>query len=435
MKYAVSFFNLYPRKFNQFHVTGIILAGILVFWPVYQFYLQSAWDDQIFVANKYTDRGFIWHNIWAIFSEYYSGQYAPVNQLYYTTLHFIFGYTAIYYHLASLFIHLINAVLAYFLIKRLCEKITGFTLVRNAQMAFLTALLFTILPVNLEPVAWVSASKVIIYALFYLIAITYYCRYIISNKASQYYLTVLFYLISFGAKEQAVMLPFCLLLVDYVYKRDFKNILVWYEKLPFIILSMLIGLVSIASQDFEPDETIGYPLYQRIVLAFYSLGQYIIKTILPANLSYFYPFPFKIGEPIPGWLWLYVCVIPVLMFVLYKIAKKRKWLLFGLLFFGIHIILVINLLSLARLSVIADRYAYVATLSTCFILAYVFATNLYKPKLKYCTLIIGLVYISYLGYYTHKHSFVWKNSDTLKAKATDRELKAKYEAKKNAPQI
>lgn len=419
MTYANSLLNLYIRKFNQLHIAGIIISGIIVFWPVYEFFLQSAWDDQIFVANKYTDRGFTWHNIVAIFTEFYSGQYAPVNQLYYTLLHSLFGYTAMYYHIAGVLIHLINAVLIYFLIKRLCEKITDSAHIKNAQIAFAATLLFTVLPINLEPVAWVSASKVIIYALFYIIAINCYCRYIVFNKPSHYYLTLLFYLISFGAKEQAVMLPFCLLLIDYVYKRDFKNMMIWYEKLPFIILSMLIGLVSIASQDFEPGETIGYPLHQRIVLAFYSLGQYIIKTVLPTNLSYLYPFPFKMNQPMPWWLWLYVPVICALILCFYKVVKKRKWLTFGIFFFAIHIVLVINLLSLARLSVIADRYTYVATIGTCFILAYVFINNLYKPKRKYYALIIGLMYISYLGFYTHRHSFVWRNSETLKMKPKD----------------
>jgi hypothetical protein len=59
----------------------------------------------------------------------------------------------------------------------------------------------------------------------------------------------------------------------------------------------------------------------------------------------------------------------IIVIAYYRQWLKKKWLVFGTLFFVIHLVLVINLLSLARFSVVADRYAYISTIGLYFILA------------------------------------------------------------------
>lgn len=41
------------------------------------------WDDQWVVINAFTDRGMSWSNIWDVVTQFYHGQYAPANELYY----------------------------------------------------------------------------------------------------------------------------------------------------------------------------------------------------------------------------------------------------------------------------------------------------------------------------------------------------------------
>ena len=71
---------------------GLIPAGllatlcILIYSPVFSHEFQNKWDDQWVAINHYTEGGLNLHNLWIIVSEFYHGQYAPVNQLYYTLL-------------------------------------------------------------------------------------------------------------------------------------------------------------------------------------------------------------------------------------------------------------------------------------------------------------------------------------------------------------
>lgn len=407
--------DLYLKEYRIVHLTVVMLCGASIYWPVYHFNFLLGWDDQWFVLNHYTRDGFTSENVSAIFKDFYYGQYAPINQLYYTGLYSLFKYDPLYFHVAGLIIHLLNASLVYFFLRRISSKFFELPNIGADQIAFVSALLFVLMPINLEPVAWIAASKVTLYGLFYLIALNFYCKFIIAKNKLYFYLTLLFFTISFAAKEQAVLLPVCLLLMDYVYNRDFKDRMLWYEKLPFFVLSLLFGLATIQSQGIDVAENNNfYPFQQRIVLAFYTISEYFSKCVLPINLSYLYPFPFQVGEPTPWWLWIYMIAIPIIGICFFK--KIPKWLVFGILFFVIHILLVVNIFSLARFSIVADRYAYVSTIGLSFILGYAFVYFLYTLKHRKLVFYVGLIYIGYFMIYTRSHLPVWQNAVTLKQK-------------------
>ncbi|MCC8427313.1 hypothetical protein LJ658_20285 [Mucilaginibacter sp. UR6-11] len=304
----------------------------------------------------------------------------------------------------------------YYLLKILAAKLLSSTNIKNQQAAIIATLLFAISPFNLEPVVWVSAAKVIIYALFYLLAVHSYCKYLEAKKTLYFYLTLLFFIISFGAKEQAVTLPLCLLLLDFFYARTLKDKLVWLEKLPFFIASLLFGYISIQSQGKELFESTNfYPLYQRVILSFYTFSEYFVKTVIPINLSYLYPFPFQIGDAVPLYLWIYPIAVMTFLVAYFRTWLKIKWLTFGTLFFAIHLLLVINLLSLARFSVVADRYAYMATIGLYFVLAILFLKALKCNYLKKWVVGSGLLYMLYFMTYAHYYSYTWVNNLTLKS--------------------
>ena len=416
MNYNLSLLkSVYLSRINTFHITLLAFSVVFIYWRVYQFSFLIGWDDQWFVTNHYTQSGFKWDNIYGIFTDFYYGQYAPLNQLYYTLLYSLFEYNPAYYHIAGVLIHLTNVVLVYFLINNIIPKLTAKSAFQIKQIAFLTALLFAILPINIEPVAWVAASKVTIYVLFYLLALTWYCKYLATRKSSSFYLTLLFFALSFGAKEQAVLFPVCMILFDTVYYRDLKDKMVWLEKLPFLVLTVLLGIVTIQSQGIEDNPEVFYPVYQRIPLAFYTLSEYFTKCLVPVNLSYLYPFPFQVGEQVSWWLWIYVFAIPLVIFCFYK-QIKTQWFLFGFLFFLIHIVLVINVFSLARFSVVADRYAYLASIGLCYIVSYGFISKISMLKRKRPLFFVGIAYVGALLIYSAIHVKVWTNVYTVKEK-------------------
>ncbi|KKO92470.1 hypothetical protein AAW12_05055 [Sphingobacterium sp. Ag1] len=392
----------------RYGVLLVLLISIIYSQVLYADFLFG-WDDQWFVTNYYTEGGINRDNIFAIFTEFYRGQYAPVNQLYYTTLHNIFGYNKPIFHLASLSIHLLNTLLVFQITK---------SVIKNAQncpkniFPFLTASLFAIMPINIEPVAWVSASKVILYAFFYLIALNLYIRYIDRRKEKFYILTLFVFVLSFLAKEQAVTLPLTLILLDWYKGRNFNDRDVWLEKAPFLILSLLFGLVTIDSQELNDNGNNFYPIFQRIPLSIFTFFEYLTKCVIPINLSYLYPFPFKNGDQAPLWMWLYPIALPFLLWNLCYV--KDKLILFGMFFFAINILLVCNLTSLARYSLIADRYTYLASIGVCILIIRIFQILYFKSQTR--TKIFAGIYFFALLCYSFNYVQTWKNAYSVKAR-------------------
>ena len=110
---------------RRFHILTYIffpIVCLLVYFPILSNNFLFFWDDQWVVMNRYTIGGFSFQNIWAVLSEFYHGQYAPVNQLFYVTLHAFFGYNPLFFHAASLLVHIANVLLIYLFIRILLTR-------------------------------------------------------------------------------------------------------------------------------------------------------------------------------------------------------------------------------------------------------------------------------------------------------------------------
>lgn len=418
--------TLFPdtdRKSKEFiirrHFAILMGVGVIVFSPIASFSFLIGWDDQVYVLNRFTENGLNLKNIYVILTEFYHGQYSPLNQLFYSTLFYLFGYKPLYFHVACGIIHIANALLVYKLISRITPRLTP---IENSgsqyNIAFMTAMLFLLAPINLEPVAWVAASKVLIYAVFYLGALLLYIKYIESEKPKYYYLMLFSFFLSFASKEQAMTFPMTMILIDFVFSRNMKKWVLWLEKIPPALLSALFLLAALQSQGREVFTLkVNYSFADRIVLFFYSISEYFTKTILPVNLSYVYPFPFLAENLRPLWLWAFPLIIILTIFCLRRFFLNKS-VLFGILFFVLHIALVCNIISLSRHSVIADRYAYLASIGLLFLVSVTYtnfslqAGQSLKKMMRY-----GLLfYLLYFIAYTSSHIWVWQNAITLKEK-------------------
>lgn len=399
-------------------VAALILTSIalLIYWPVLFNQFQLYWDDHWVVMNEYTEKGLALPNLWKVLTEFYHGQYAPVNEFSYIILYSLFGYSPFWFHLVGLCVHLANICLIFYFIDRL-QQMAGIEQEKARRIAFFTALLMAVHPFLVESVAWVSASKIILYVLFYLIGLNAYLSYLGKRTAGKYGLVLLCFVLSFGAKEQAVVFPVCLLLVDYVTGRSMKDGKVWQEKIPLFLLALCFGLLSIVSQEahhskFRENADNSYPFYQNVVFAFYCLTEYLSKCFLPINLTYLYPFPIRAGESLPLRFWMYPGLV-LLAVVLLRDFWKQKWVFFGIAFFFIHIAVTLHIIPISRFTIIADRYVYLSAAGAFFLTAILLEYAITKPYRAWA--ITGaMLYCLVLGVYTHQRVRVWYNSDTLK---------------------
>ncbi|MDR3250918.1 MAG: hypothetical protein LBT42_04550 [Tannerella sp.] len=439
-------------KNREFYLPLIlVVAAFVVLFPILGNELLRAWDDYWMVVNSYTQPNFAWDNLVSIFTDTPNGQYGPVNQLCYTTIHFICSYNPLGYHLFSLLVHSGNVLLVYLLIDRLltAKKETASCLAVTEQpatasehlavkeqlvtsdpladrgkrkvVAFFTALLLAVHPMSVESVAWVSASKVLLFSFFTLSAMLTYLHFLQNGKRRNYIFTFGLFVLACGSKEQAVTLPFGLLLIDLMLKRNFKSRNVWVEKLPFLLFAIAFGLFTTTLQDPELiTNRAGYPLIQRIPLACYALTEYIVKLLIPYKLLYLYPFPMPPGDALPLRFWLYLGLIPFLIGGLWH--YRKNWpLVFGVLFFLLNIALTIHIAPMSRYALVADRYVYLPSVGIFFIFVWYsvhYLNSKISMKLKWIYIPV-IFYFLYLGIYAHQRTYVWHDSSTLKQEMRD----------------
>lgn len=407
----------------------LIPIVILVYCPVINYDFQYQWDDHWVVMNHYTTGGFHWSNIYHIFTDFYHGQYSPLNQMNYLIIYSLFNYSPSAFHLANLGWHLLNVLLVFAFLDTFLNSSPKLSTSNNRKIAFFTAFIWGIHPVNVEAVSWLSASKILIYSSFYLFALLSYLKFCKTRNILYYWWTLILFFCSFLAKEQAVVFSLCILLIDYFQGKNLKYVQFWEEKLPFLLLTIYWGTITILSQGIS-NNGLTYSFSERIFLGCYTLFEYLTKCLLPFKLSYLYPFPILPGEFIPLRFWFYPMILLLVVYCIYLLRKNI--ILFASAFFLIHIIVALHFISISRFTVTADRYIYISCISICFFVIYIFFDKIYNTKrLKklLLTSCLGL-YFLYLGIYSNSYTKEWQNSNSLK-----KELRLLLKERKDSKEI
>lgn len=399
-------------KNQSFLLTLILGITIAVLFPT----LQNQWtnlDDTIYIIDNPLVKSLSWENIKKIFTTFQvNGSYNPLVLLSWALDYQFVGLNPQLYHITNLALHLLVTVLVFYFIAKLSK---------NSYVAFGTSLLFGIHPMHVEAVAWITARKDLLYALFYLLGLLTYLFYLEKSKETNRYkmlvLCFAFFFLALLSKAVAVTFPVILLIIDYFkFRRDVKQLLL--EKVLFFVLSALFVYLSIQAQDkggaLQFREF--YSILDSLSVGFYGYFTYLIKLIVPYKLSALHPYPTPSGTPNPLYFWW--AAVPVLALVLFCIYnfKKSRALVFGFAFFFITLIPVIQVLSFA-VSFTADRFTYIPYIGLFFLLSLGIVTVVKKfPKYKKWALGISGIYIIGLGVITFSYSKEWKNSETVWSK-------------------
>ncbi len=356
-----------------------------------------SWDDaQQVTNNPNVINGISFKNTYHIFNSMVTKMYQPLTTLVYNIEYSIFGNNPKAFHTIGLIIHLINIILVF-------KLFLGFF--KRKIYAILSALIFATHPLQVESVAWVSAQSTLLYALFYLLAMLTYIKFIKNKKINYYWLTLLLFLLSLFSKVMAVSLPILLFAFDFYYKRKL-NWKIIVEKIPFILLSFIFSLKAISgkgnflTKGFNDDT---FSNFESIFLFPFQLKHYFIKFIYPNDLCALYDDP-KTINTIPYMLFIILFIV-----LLFKIKKHfRKKIIFGLLLFIMPLLPIFKIKPIGH-SLLFDRYAYLCLLGLIFLVVLILKNI--KNKIIYKTLVILLIiFISVNSYISYKRVSVWNNS-------------------------
>ena len=377
-------------------------------WPMLKNEFVN-WDDEHYVLNNPLLRGPDWKGI---FSNQVLGNYHPLTILSYAFNYAISGLDPFSYLLVNYLLHLINTILVFYFIR----DISG----NNKFIAAFVAIVFGIHPMHVESVAWVAERKDVLYTFFFLLALLQYWKYLVKGKKSNFWICFILYVLSLLSKPAAIVLPLVLLLLDYWKGRPI-TLKVIAEKIPFFVLSLLFGIITVKIQ--SPSAMAGlhvFSITDRLFFACYTLMTYFFRFFIPYPLSAMHPFPLSgnLGWPILASPLFVVAMIAVLWFF-----RKNKVVVFGIFFYVINLLLVLQIISIG-LTIVSERYTYVPYIGLSFMLAMLVSRiKFVSPKIS---LAVATIFIIALGIICFQRTQVWRNSGVLWTDALKTYPKAPY---------
>jgi protein O-mannosyl-transferase len=368
-------------------------------------------DDDYYILNNYYLRDFSLKGVYAIFSHFYSYNYHPLttftNLLEYTA----FGLNPLPYHLFNVLLHVLNTWLAY----KVAEQLSGKT-----TTALIVAILFAVHPMHVESVAWLSERKDVLYSAFYLGAVLSYLKYIKTGyKSNLYFITIGLFVGSLFSKSAAVTLPVLLVAVD-VYKGRAINTKSLLEKIPFLLLSILFGILAIMSQSAGgalKDLSQSYDVITRVFLFTSAISSYLIRLVAPVGLSAIHFFPDLHGGSLPWYYYLSLPFLGVLTWLALRKSSYRKEVIFGVSFFLITISIMLQIVAVGN-ALTAERYTYLPYIGL-FYIAGQWIAGMETTKMYYNILGVFCVFALIFSIQTWSRIGVWQNSDVLFTDVTE----------------
>jgi tetratricopeptide (TPR) repeat protein len=420
----------------------VVLVTAFLYAPArnHQF---TNWDDNGQITANPDIRDLSPQGVARIFSSFSLQLYQPLTSLGFAIEYRLFGLNPHVFHTVNILLHLVNILLVFVFVRSLAQ---------HAGIGLVAAALFAVHPLQVEATAWASSLSIVLCTLFYLGTLIVYLAYVRSGRLRCYVGALVLFVLALLSKTWAVSLPLVLLVLDLYLRhspprtctipedaagvgvaasrpRALGMVRVWmaylrerlcrravYEKIPFFLLAVVFGCVTMAARSgvshFQ-GYALKWSLGQRICLVCYSCLWYVGKLIFPVDLSIFYPFPAKSN----GWLPVVYYLAPVLMIALavaiWYAGRYRRLLAFAALFMLASLLLVVQIIPVSYLMV-CDRYAYIPCIGL-FFLAGTLGHRLAGRSLlcKRVMLVGAAVVLALWSGATYRRVGVWRDSMTL----------------------
>jgi tetratricopeptide (TPR) repeat protein len=406
----------------------VLAAIVLVFLPTFRHEFLD-WDDTENFVNNAHYRGLGPEQIRWMFTTFHMGHFQPLT---WVTLGFDYtwaaallgnGMDARAYHVTNTLLHALNAFLLVFVARRLLALAPLTRAARPLPLvlaAALAGLLFGVHPLRVESVAWVTERRDLLSAFFFLTALLAYLRCTEPGRRfDRRWLALAFGAFTLGllSKVSVVVLPVVLLVLDWyplgrLRPRTRRGAVV--EKIPFLALSLVFGLVAAIGQ--ARNDWL-YPLSEhslpaRIAQSCYGLVFYATKSIAPCGLLPIYEMRFPVSPFEPRFI-AAAAVVLVAAFLLVRYRRRVPSLVAAALAYAIVLAPVIGIAQNGS-QIVADRYSYLSCLGFAVVAAGgVLVLALRRPALARPLAAAFVLVVLTLGALTWRQCLVWRSTESL----------------------
>jgi hypothetical protein len=304
-----------PPDRERWRDRGALLASVAVTLLAFAISLRNdfvaTWDDGGYVLhNEHVHELSLASFRWA-FTTFHASFWAPLTWLSFALDHALWGLDPFGYHLTNTLCHALDAGLVFWLAFEMLGSTSPETSRGSRRTAaLLAALAWSLHPLRVESVAWVSERKDVLSALLGIPAVLLYLRHAKGSArtwwSSRWYWSAAgLYALSLAAKPSLATLPLVLLILDWYPLRRFgtegaRGVLL--EKTVWVALAAgataltVVGHASVAMPLEESD------VVSRALIGLRSIWEYLRLSGWPVGLSPFYLHPLRVSVLDPAYL-------------------------------------------------------------------------------------------------------------------------------------
>jgi len=451
--------NIIPDKQKLIVYLALTVVTFVVFWQVNQYGFINFDDPAYVTQNSHIKSGLTQEGVCWAFSTISIKQTGLWNPLVWLSFMFdyqLHGLNAGGYHLTNVILHLMSALMLFWLFNRMTGAIW--------RSAFVAAF-FALHPLHVESVAWIVERKDVLSGLFWMLTLCLYVYYTEKPVIRRYLPVLLCFACALMSKPMVITLPIVMILLDYwpldrlqsqkivtnlpevmpvstkqgkkknklkkeALKKNISPPRVQKlsepriagiiplrrlrEKIPFFILSVVLVIITLYNPDMPNTPDLKQlPLISRLANAPVAFVTYLGKTFWPHDMAIFYPFP----DQIPLWQVLgasfFIILISAAVIIM---AKRLPYLFVGWLWFSITIAPVIGIIQISKSApyAMADRYHYLPSIGLAITLAWGIPTLIKSEEIRKNLLFpAGIIFMAIISFLSWKQCGYWKNSIEL----------------------
>lgn len=403
---------------DNFNKRFVIYSHILIVFFAIIVYSNSFdcsfhYDDlRVIVVNKALHTFYDANSVW----EWDKGRF--LTGLTFAANYYYSGVNVFYYHAVNLLIHVLCAISIFWLIINIFKtpalKDKG-EISRNSNfIALLTALIFTVHPIQTQAVTYIVQRYEIMASLFYILTVLFYIKARLSKNSFVYLfypISLISMVLSNFCKEISLSIPLMIIAVEFLFfslslKETLKN---WKILLPFIVMGflplLLIGKLDVL--EIKSEEQLSPYIY--FLTSCKVIITYIRLLFLPINQNVDYDYSASKGL-FEAMTLVSILFSTLLLAVSIRLLKINRLYTFCIWWYYIVLSVTTSFLPIA--DVINEHRLYLAVLA--FGLSIVISSFYIFKKFKgKVWLIIPIILIIIFSFTAYKRNFVWKSELTL----------------------
>jgi tetratricopeptide (TPR) repeat protein len=379
-----------------------------------------AWDDDRNFLENLHYRGLGLDQLRWMWTTFHMGHYVPLSWMTLGLDYELWGMDARGYHFTSIVLHALNAVLLFWIARRLLSRAFDERLAtRTIELAAAAgALFFAMHPLRVESVVWITERRDVLSGVFCSAALLSYLRSIDSSGAHprrQYGLSLALFAAALLSKATSTTLPAVMAILNVYPLRRLGGSVGWrsaaaqrvYRELtPFVILAVAVVPLTLRALA-PPDQlhTVG-----KLAVSAYSLAFYVWKTVLPTGLSPLYPMPAHVDAGAMRFVLAAVFVI-ALAFTTWFARRRSPAILASALAFLVMVLPMLGVVQNGPL-IAADRYTYHSAPALALLSAGLMAVLLARGRMLIATAAAAAV-LGTFGIMSARQTTIWHDSASL----------------------